>query len=184
MRFFDDVGKQAFRTAPDGRRLFYILGPLSRPYVVPDTQTEHRLSGKQRWLLGVLLGLIVFGQQVVRSVSPDMFSTVLGFLGYIAFVWVGYLLVQRILFHSELRGLTRAESRLSLHDYYTDVASRRSVASLVTQIGISLGLIALGAWLVVGQSELVIGWAVVGIFTVSAAIWTYALVLKFSHQAR
>ena len=57
MRFFGNVGEQAFRTAPDGRRLFYSFGPWSRPYVVPDTDTEQRLSDRQRWLFGVLLGL-------------------------------------------------------------------------------------------------------------------------------
>jgi hypothetical protein len=183
MRFFADVEKQAFRTAPDGRRLFYVLGPLSRPYVVPDTGTERRLGGKQRWLLGILLVLVVVGQQVARSsVDAGMFTTGLGVLGYVAFVWVGYLVVQRILFHGELRRLARAESRLSLHDYYADVAARRSVASLVTQIGISLGLVALGVWMVVGQNEPAIGWLDISIFTVTAAIWIYALVLKLSNH--
>jgi hypothetical protein len=184
MRFFDDIGRQAFRTAPDGRRLFYVLGPLSRPYVVPDTGTERRLSQKQRWLIGILLVMVVVGQQVIRgSVDAGMFGQEIGLLGYVAFVWVAYLLVQQILFHAELRHLART-SRLSLHDYYADVASRRSVASLVTQIGISVGLVALGVWMLVRQNDLVLDWAVIGIFTVSAAVWIYALTLKLSHQPR
>jgi hypothetical protein len=182
MRFFSDVSKQAFRTAPDGRRLFYVLGPLSRPYVVPDTETEQRLNQKQRWLLGILLGLVVVGQQVVRSIESGMFSTA-GFVGYLAFVLVGYVVIHRILFHGELRSLARAESRLSLHDYYADVASRRSVASLFAQIGMALGLIALGVWMVVGQGELVLGWVDIGFFTLITAVWIYALTLKLSHQA-
>ena len=184
MRFFDNLGRQAFRTAPDGQRLFYSFGPWSRPYVVPDADTEQRLSGKQRWLLVVMLVLIVVGQQLVRSFGQDVISTVAGFVGYLAFVWIGYAVVQRILFHGDLRSLARAESRLSFHDYYADVAARRSMGSLMLQVGLSLGFIALGVWLVVGQRELVLGWAAIGLFSVFAGVWIYALSLKLSQRAR
>ena len=184
MRFFSDIGEQAFRTAPDGRRLFYSFGPWSRPYVVPDSQTEQRLSHKQRWLIGIMLVLVVVGQEIVRGFEFAPVDTVAGLLGYVAFVWLGYVVVRRILFHSELGSLVRAESRLSFHDYYADVAARRSLRYMLVQIGLSLALVALGVELLVVQNQPVLGWTGIVLFTLTAAVWLYPLGLKLTHQGR
>lgn len=62
MRYFGDIAEQAFKTAPDGRRLFYRGGPWSRPYIIGDAETEQRLFKKHLWMMRMLLGGMIIGQ--------------------------------------------------------------------------------------------------------------------------
>lgn len=182
MRVFGDIGKPAFRTAPDGQRLFYTFGPWSRPYIVPDPDTEDRLRAN-RWLLdGSLLVLAVVGQRLLQRYDPGTFTTVVGFFAFVACVWLGYQVMQHRIFHAELRDLAHAESRLSLHDYYADEADGRLVTYFVLNIAWALGFIGLGVWLLVSQSEPVIGWVIITIFAVTGAAWIYALALELAHH--
>jgi hypothetical protein len=182
MRFFDSVAESAFRTAPDGRRLFYSFGPWSRPYIVPDAATEQRLIGKQRWMLGVLLALIVLAQPLLRSFDPDIMDKSYGFLGYVGLVLLGYQLVQSVILRTELRSLARAESRLSLHEYYASMAASRSATNLIVSMLLALVFIGVSVVMLVRGTYLLVDWVVIGVFAFTGVTTAYALVLKLSHK--
>src|SRR5262249_22831120 len=160
-----------FRTAPDGRRLYYSFGPWSRPYIVPDPGTEQRLGDRHRWMVGLLLAVMVAGHVLLQKIDPAILNTPSGCLGYLAVVGVAYLLLQRALVRPRLRRLARADSRLSLHDYYASMASEQSTAYLVLVFFSAIGMISVGAMLLLSQSEPLFGWLWLGVFVPWGAGW-------------
>jgi hypothetical protein len=178
MRFFDSAAASAFGTASDGRRLFYSFGPWSRPYIVPDAATEDRLADKQRAMIGVLIGLIVVVQLLMRGYDESIIRTWWGFLGYVGLVWLGYYVVQQIIFREELRGLTRAEARTPFHEYYAGMAARRSTGSLVLSLAMGLVFVAAGLWMVVGGAEPGFGLVLLVLYAFTDVTTAYALMVK------
>lgn len=60
MGYFSHITDHSFSTAPTGERLFLYGGIWSRPYVIPDLETEMRLRRKQKvFLKSVLLPLFL-----------------------------------------------------------------------------------------------------------------------------
>jgi hypothetical protein len=63
IKYFSWMAEQSFKTSLDGERLFYYLGGFwSKPYIVPDQETEKRLYKKQFWVLRIFLSVIILGQ--------------------------------------------------------------------------------------------------------------------------
>ncbi len=107
MRYFTYMAEQAFKTSPEGERLFYQGGPWSRPYIIPDEATEQRLYNKQLWMMRVLLGGLIFGQPILFSYLSDLLNQPLVFLSYFLGVIAIYYLAAKAIFASDLRSLKR-----------------------------------------------------------------------------
>ena len=70
--YFDYIATQSFKSAPNGKRLFYRGGTRSRPYLVPDQATVQRLYIRQMWLLRLLLGALILGQPFLFLLVPGV----------------------------------------------------------------------------------------------------------------
>ena len=179
MRYFTYMAEQAFKTSPEGERLFYQGGPWSRPYVIPDEETEQRLYKKQVWLLRILLGGIIFGQPVLFSYISELLNQPLVFLCYFLGVIAIYYLAAKAVFLSDLRALKRLDKPLGLNQFYTQMAQRHSKGKLLLGLLGSLIFVAGGAMILADGENIIIAIICIGFFSLTAMAWGYALYLKF-----
>src|SRR6476659_10117995 len=118
MRYFTYMAEQAFKTSATGERLFYRGGPWSRPFIIPDADTERRLYRKQTWMLRIFLGTMIVGQPFLFLWRPGVLREPYWFLVYLAVVMVVFWIVGRIVFAPDLKGLQRAPVRLRPRSFY------------------------------------------------------------------
>ena len=182
MRYFGYIAEQAFKTAPDGRRLFYRGGPWSRPYVVPDAETERRLFKKQLWLMRVLGGGMIVGQPFLFLLVPDVMSKPLWFLGYVAIGLIVFWVAGGIVFRDELAKLSRVESRVPLRDFYSGMAAQHSTGRLLLLILAAVAFVAAGYWMVATGRNAFVGWLGIVFFGLCAVAGVYALSIKVKEQ--
>jgi hypothetical protein len=182
MRYFTYIAEQSFKSDNDGHRLFYIGGPFSRPYVIPDEPTEARLFRKMTWYHRIFLsGLIVsppflFGYFIRR---PWLF------LAFLAAVIVFQWIVLRVVFYSDLRLLQRRGSRLALRTFYFGMAQRHSESGLVLGLLGCIAFVICGVFISsTGGWMLAAGLPAVVFFSACAVAWGYALHLKRSPPQR
>ena len=109
MGYFDALTSGYFKTAPDGRKLFFPWGVLGRGYAIDSEQDYERLRRQVKAYTIVSLVLIV----AVTALQAYVGAVVIGAL-LIAFYlgWMRYL----------LRGLYPSDERLSLQDSMTSQA--------------------------------------------------------------
>jgi hypothetical protein len=182
MRYFGYIAEQSFKTAPDGRRLFYRGGPWSRPYLVPDAETEQRLFKKQLWMMRVLLGGMIIGQPFLLLLVPDVTTKPLWFLGYMAIDLIVFWFVGSIVFRNELANLSRVESRVPLHDFYSGTAAQHTTGKLLLLILGAVAFVAAGYWMVASGRNVFVGWLAIVFFGLCAVAGVYALSLKLKEQ--
>ena len=136
MGYFDALTSGYFKTAPDGRKLFFPWGVLGRGYTIDSEQDYERLRRQVKAYTIVSLVLIVG----VTALQAYVGAVVIGAL-LIAFYlgWMRYL----------LRGLRSSDERLSLQDSMTLQARAHSPTGLwLLQIG-ALVFVALGIFILV-----------------------------------
>ena len=136
MGYFDALTSGYFKTAPDGRKLFFPWGVLGRGYTIDSEQDYERLRRQVKAYTIVSLVLIVG----VTALQAYVGAVVIGAL-LIAFYlgWMRYL----------LRGLQASDERLSLQDSMTSQARAHSATGLwLLQIG-ALVFVALGILILV-----------------------------------
>ena len=127
MGYFDALTSGYFKTAPDGRKLFFPWGVLGRGYTIDSEQDYERLRRQVKAYTIVSLVLIVG----VTALQAYVGAVVIGAL-LIAFYlgWMRYL----------LRGLQASDERLSLQDSMTSQARAHSATGLwLLQIGARVG---------------------------------------------
>ena len=180
MRYFGYLAEQAFKTAPDGRRLFFGGRPWSRPYVVPDAKTERRLFVKQLWMMRVLLGGMIVGQPFLFLFIPDVIHKPRWFFGYMAIVLVVFWVVRSAVFRHELAKLSRTESRVTLHNVYSGMAAQHSTGQLLLLLLGAVAFVAAGFWMIASGQSAFAGWFSIGFFGLCAIADAYVLALKFS----
>lgn len=179
MRYFTYIAEQSFKTSPTGERLFYQGGPWSRPYIIPDEETEQRLYKKQVWLMRILLGGIIFGQPFLFVFIPDLIKQPLVFLGYFLGVMAVYYLAAKATFASDLHSLKRLEKPLGLSSFYAQMAQRHSKGKLLLGCLGSFVFVAGGVLMLVTGENILIALLCTGFFSLTAIAWSYALYLKF-----
>ena len=176
MRYFTYIAEQSFKSDDEGRKLFYIGGPFSRPYVVPDSSTETRLYLKMTWYLRICLPIIILSQSFLWPVyymRPWVFVVFLA--SAIVLPWI----LLRLIFRSDLRSLERRPTRISLRRFYTSVAERHSKLDLAMGLFGSIGFVAFGILIsFVGGWMRVCGLLAVIFFGPCSVGWGYALYLK------
>lgn len=178
MRYFGYIAEQAFKTAPDGRRLFYRGVPWARPYVVPDADTEQRLFKKQVWMLRVVLGAIIIGQPFLFMFVPDVTIKTLWFLGYLAVVLIGFAIIGNIVFRDELVKLSRVETPVPLRDFYSGMAAQHTTRRLLLLIVGAVAFVGAGYWIAASGRSAFVGWFAIVVFGSCAVVGVYAFRLK------
>ena len=176
MRYFTYIAEQSFKSDDDGRRLFYIGSPFSRPYLIPDASTETRLFRKMTWNHRIFLSALILGQPFLFHYyfrQPWLFFVFL--VSVMVFQWV----VLRVVFHSDLRSLERRASRLSLRTFYSGMAQRHSESGLVLGLLGCIAFVVCGVFISAdGGWMLAFGLPSVVFFGLCGVGWGYALHLK------
>src|SRR4051812_46686136 len=171
------MADQSFKTAPDGERLFYLGGPWSRPYIVPDSDTEHRLHRKVLWSLRIMLGLMIVGQPFLLR-GPFVNSSY-QFFSYLAVVVVIFWLGRRMVLMPDLRRLARAPAKLPLRSFYGEMAAKHSAIALSLGTGGSALFLAGGTYgFFSGQMPDGIAVFSIAFFGACAFAWGYGLWTK------
>jgi len=84
MRYFSYIAEQSFQTDDQGRRLFYLYGPWSRPYLIPDAETEAFLLRRQTIMLRWSFGAILFGLPLLFALRSKILFQPSGFIVFYA----------------------------------------------------------------------------------------------------
>jgi hypothetical protein len=185
VRYFAYIAEQSFKAGPGGERLFYFGGPWSRPYIIPDAQTEHRLFRRHLWSLRVMLGALILAMLVLFAAVPVFSASSLHFFvffaGAMALYWIGI----RLVLMPELRRLERGRATASLVSFYRQMAEKHSAFALSLGLGLCLLFAASGAWgLSAGTIPAPIAIFTIGFFLLCALPWGYALLLKRASAGR
>ncbi len=181
MRYFSYIAEQSFRTGPQGERLFYALGPWSRPYLIPDAATAQRMLRKLVWTLRFTLGGLIVGQPLVFTAFPGLITNPAYCVAYLLAVTAAYLITIKIALASDLRGLSRAETHTPLRSFYRDMARRHSAPALALGLAASVIFVALGGFIMtIGVGGWPAAITCTAFFALCAAAWGYALWLKLS----
>ena len=184
MRYFAYIAEQSFKTGPGGERLFYVSGPWSRPYIIPDLETEHRLFRKHLWSLRILLGGLILAMPVLFTAFPAFSGNSAYFFGFFAAAMALYWIASRLVLMPELKRLDRAPAQLSLGSFYRQMAEKHSYRALALGFGGCLLFVASGAWgLSAGVTPAPIAIFTIAFFVLCALAWGYALFLKRSSAA-
>jgi hypothetical protein len=178
MRYFTYIAEQSFKTSPTGERLFYRGGPWSRPFIIPDADTEQRLYKKQVWILRVLLGGLLLIQPFLFVFVPELLRQPYWFLVYLVIVTALFWGVGRIVFGRDLKSLQRAPVRLRPRSFYGQMAKRHSRTRLCLGFIGSLLFVAAGVWMLNVGVNLMIAILSISFFGFCAVAWGYALYLK------
>jgi hypothetical protein len=182
MRYFSYIAEQSFKSDAEGRRLFCLGGPFSRPYFIPDEAAERRLFGKLTWHYRIFLSILILGQPFL---FPYLFRKPWLFYVYLASVIAVQWAVLRLVFYSDLRALGRAPTRLSMKMFCLNMAQKHSVARLALGLFGSLAFVFIGALMCfAGGWMLALGLTPVVFFGWCAVAWGYALRLKLAARPK
>lgn len=188
MRYFSYIAEHAFKTAEDGKRLFYRGGPWSRPYVIPDAETEALLLKRQTTLIRCTVGPLIFGQPFLFAFWPKVTFQPAVFFGYMIVIMTIFGLAGRLAHRRLVSGLQRLEHRLPLRRFYQGMADKHSPGGLVLGF-IGSMLFVLGGYWMLGRhvpsgfgSADIIGWFCISFFVLCAHGWGYALSLKLRNR--
>jgi hypothetical protein len=162
MGYFDAMTKGCFKTAQDGRNLFFPWGVLGRGYTIASEQDNLRLQQQFKVYMVVSLVLIISAGSLDRYfVGAVIVALSLGFY----LVWMRYL----------LRRLQPSDESLSLRESITSQAHAHS---------------AVGLWLLEITALAMVGGGIL-IFIVDPGNWLIALIgiflfglgaVKFAHM--
>ena len=180
IKYFSWMAEQSFKTSPDGERLFYYLGGFwSKPYIIPDWETEQRLYKKQLWVLRIFVGVMILSQPFLIIAVPEIAKTPLYILYFIPVIFV-YWLVNWLVFRKDLATLARAKTRIPLSYFYRDLAKRSNKFVLILVFLSSVGLVWAGVWIIKIPITPFVGWVTVIFFGFCAITSGYTLVLKLT----
>jgi hypothetical protein len=168
--------EQSFKTAPSGERLFFPYGPWSRPYVLPDADTERRIYWKLVWQLRIMLGALILGMTILSLWRPPDSSPYF-FVAIVAITAI-FVLVSKVLFASDLQGLGRAPQRLPLRSFFGGLAGTHSFRALRLGLAVCLMFVFTRAWMVASGRSPVSGLLCVAFFGIHSISWGYAVWLK------
>lgn len=184
MGYFSYIAEQSFKSDELGRRLFYTGVPWSRPYIIPDAETEASLLRRQTILLRCTLGPLIFGQPIVFGIWPKVIFQPAMFFGYMIvivalFGFAGWLAHRHL-----VSGLQRLECRLPVRRFYQSMADRHSTGGLILGFSGSLLFVLCGYWMLSRPipsrfpSAHIVGWLCISFFALCAFAWGYTLFLK------
>jgi hypothetical protein len=171
--YLDAVFSSFFKTAQDGRRLFYPRGVWGGGYAIASEQAYKRVVRQLIVFWGVVLVLMMIG--AVLQGYLGLFISGAFFIVFYYIVLAPYL----------VRGLQPSDERLSLQESYTSQALVHSSARLWSWEITALALVGIGiAMLVVDTGNWLIALALIVIFGLCAAgvMWMLVLRRRASYQ--
>ena len=133
----------------DGRRLFT---RRAVSHAVQRPECRHRKPVPVSRNDDVFIGLIVLVQTLMRGYDEAIIRPWWGSLGYVGLVWLGYYVVQGILF-ARTSWPDRAQARTSFHDITRAWRRGRSAGSLALPASDGAGVGGLGVWMVVERQR-------------------------------
>src|SRR6266496_3352884 len=136
MGYFDALTSSAFKTADNGRKLFFPWGTLGRGYVLGSDADYVRLRGQIKVYMIAALGLIVVSGALQSYVVSAVVLPVL--IGFYA-VWMAYLLPR----------LGASDERLSLEESMMSQALGHNATMLWLLEISSLTFVGVGAFIFV-----------------------------------
>ena len=179
---FSYLAERSFGYAKDGTRLFYNFGTWTRPYIIPDTETEQRLFAKSRRQMMVVMAFTVIVQPLLIQFFPQAMWNSMGFIAYLTVImslaWIGCSLY----FRHDLAGLERSPARFRIREYLASLAAKNHVAVLVLMLLGSLCTVGFGIWALMYTAAPTMAWACIMVFSMTAVGWGYALILKLTGQ--
>lgn len=188
MRCFSYIAEQSFQTDQQGRRLFYLHGPWSLPYIIPDAETEAFLLRRQAIVLRWSFGAILFGLLLLFALRPKILFQPSGFIGFFCLALAVICLVNWSLLRHRLNTLTRLEGAQSFRGFYKGSADKHSVGALALGLIGSLIFVAQGYWLlgssIPSRFEVapIVGWLCITFFGLCALAWGYCLLVKLRNR--
>jgi hypothetical protein len=141
MSYHHHIAKLAFMNAEDGTRLFYLGGPLSRPCVVPDAETEAALLKARTQVELASLVWFIGGQSIILVFWPQVISDPSLTISYLVALMACLGFVVRLACRRYTSGLRRLENRLPLRQYYQNIADRQLASGLWLGLFGSIGLV-------------------------------------------
>lgn len=175
MRYFTYMADQSFKTAPNGERLFFPFGFLSRPYIIPDAETERRIHRKVVRRLQIMLGGAILLVPLLNA--SGLMRQPLYFLGILAAVTAVSILANKLSLASDLRGLKRTDQRPPVRAFFGETARKHGLGGLLLGFAGCLAFVAIG--LAMGDTVGLLGAA---FFALCGVWWGYALWLKLIVQ--
>jgi hypothetical protein len=169
MGYFDALSSACFKTAQDGRRLFFPWGVLGRGYVIESEQDSKRIEQEIKIFMIVTLILVIgfgeFGSYPQSFVIAALLTGV-----YTVRAW--YLICR----------LQRSDERLSLKESSASQARAHSALSLWLLEIASLVMLGGGIWMFFGAPEKrLVAFAGIVMFGAGAAKFAVQLVQR--HRA-
>ena len=166
MGYFDALTSSAFKTTPDGRRLFFPWGALGRGYEIGPEQNYETL--RRRIKLWTIVGLVLI------LVASQLMGFLAGFIAAAAMIafyfgWMRYV----------LRSMRPSSERLTVRESMTAQARAHSRASLWTFEAISIAFVLASVFILIVQPD---KWlvAIAGMvfFGACAAVFGFMLVQR------
>ena len=172
MGYFDALTSGAFKTAQDGRRLFFPWGVLGSGYELPSEQDYERL---RRWVKGYMI------VSLVLIIALGMLNAYLVGGIVVVLLMASYAVWAQMV----VRGLQPSGERLSMRESMATQAVTHSAGFLwAAMIGAFL-LVAGGILLLVfNPDDWLIALASIAFFGLCAASFVRMLVLRYRHAAR
>jgi Ca2+/Na+ antiporter len=166
MGYFDALTSGAFKTAKDGRRLFFPWGVLGRGYDLASERDYERLQ-RQIKIYMIATLVLVIGTGVMEAYVWSVIAVALLIALYV--VWAVY----------QLRRLPPADERLSLEESMTSQAVRHNAAVLWLMQIVSLVFVAAGIlMLVLDPGNWLVALAATIFFGLCAAVFARMLILR------
>ena len=178
MRYFTYIAEQSFKTSETGERLFYRGGVWSRPYIVPDAETEERLYWKQVWMLRFTLGSMIVGQPFLFILYPQVLNEPYWFFAYLFAVMAVSWVIGLVVFTRDLKSLKQASDRLRPRSFFGQMAKKHSRAALTWGFLGSLLFVATGILMWTAKVNQAAALFCIGFFGLCAIAWGYAFYLK------
>jgi len=166
MGYFDALTSSAFKTTPDGRRLFFPYGVLGGGYLLASEQDYWRLQRQVKIYMIVTLVLIIGASATGNYVWAGIIAAVL-IAVYV--VWTSFA----------TRGLAPSDERLSLTESMTTQARTHNVGVLWALEIVSLLFVAGGIFiLMVDPASRLLALVGIGFFGMCAIAFARMLMLR------
>lgn len=177
MKYFTYLAEQSFKTDAEGQRVFYSGGPWSRPYIIPDEETERRLFRKHLWFMRIVMGGLILIMPFLLVTFPIINKDPIIFLIYIVGITVASRIISYLVFRSELSKLSRTPTRIPLKNFYLNTADKHSLVKLI--LGLACCLLFVVGGLFLDGDPYISGFCIV-LFGIFSLAWAYMLYLKLT----
>lgn len=179
LKYFSYIAEPYFITAPSGERLFISLDVFwSKPYIIPDPETEKRLFRKllQMWL--IFFTILIVSQPFLFIAMPNVAEEPIWTSVYIAVIICLLWLTNWLVFRKDLRDLKRFNKRIPFHAYYLQESKRQSTPSLIFSFLVCIGFTMAGFRVLKDGFNPFVSWLGIITLGLGAGLCAYLLWLK------